>query len=319
MADNESKSLPTEKGRQKTLNALQILKTDPEPAFDQLVQLAAHIARVPFAAISLTGPNEQWCKAEHGWALGTIPRDQSPCAISVERGTPLVAENAQEHEDIRHLVPVTEGGIRFYAGFPFSVNNQIVGALCVAGPEPQSLDDSQIGLLEGLAAQASVHLENRYQINQLKEENAELLIQELGAEMAEEKYRSIFDHVQEGIFQTTADGEFISANPMLARIYGFDSPDELIRQMKDVSQELYVDPNRREEFIKIMTEHDVIHNFVSQVRKHDGSLIWIAENVRAVRNKDGQLLYYEGNVKKLYVLYTQNLVFLHFPHKPHFQ
>ena len=114
--------------------------------------------------------------------------------------------------------------------------------------------------------------------------------------MAEEKYRSIFDHVQEGIFQTTADGEFISANPMLARIYGFDSPEELISQMKDVSRELYVDPHRREEFIKIMTERDVIHNFVSQIKKNDGSLIWIAENVRAVRNKDGQLLYYEGTV-----------------------
>ena len=296
MADNEPKSLPNEKARQKTLNALQILNTDPEPAFDQLAQLAAHIAEAPFAAISFTGPNVQWCKAEYGWTLGTIPRDQSPCALSVERGSPLIVENAQKHGDIRHLSPITDGRIRFYAGFPFSANNQTVGALCVAGPEPQSLDDSQIELLESLAAQASVHLENRYQVNQLKEENAELLIQELGAEMAEEKYRSIFDHVQEGIFQTTADGEFISANPMLARIYGFDSPEELISQMKDVSRELYVDPHRREEFIRIMTERDVIHNFVSQVKKNDDSLIWIAENVRAVRNKDGQLLYYEGTV-----------------------
>ena len=296
MADNEPKSLPTEKARQKTLNALQILNTDPEPALDQLAQLAAHIAEAPFAAISFTGPNVQWCKAEYGWTLGTIPRDQSPCAISVERGSPLIIENAQKHEDIRHLAPVTEGGIRFYGGFPFSANNQTVGALCIAGPESKSLDDSQIELLKGLASQAGVHLENRYQINQLKEENAELLIQELGAEMAEEKYRSIFDHVQEGIFQTTADGEFISANPMLARIYGFDSPEDLISQMKDVSRELYVDSHRREEFIKIMTEQDVIHNFVSQVKKNDGSLIWIAENVRAVRNKDGQLLYYEGTV-----------------------
>ena len=288
--------MSTEKARQKTLNALQILHSDPEPVFDQLTQLAVHIAQVPFAAISFTGPNEQWCKAEYGWAPGSIPRDQSPCAISVERGTPIIAENALKHEDIRHLTPVTEGGLRFYAGFPFSANNQTIGALCVAGPEVHSLNDSQISLLESLAAQAGVHVENRYQINLLKEENAELLIQELGAEMAEEKYRSIFDHVQEGIFQTTADGEFISANPMLARIYGFDSPDELISQLKDVSRELYVDPHRREEFIKIMTERDVIHNFVSQVKKHDGSLIWIAENVRAVRNKDGQLLYYEGTV-----------------------
>ena len=296
MADDNSKSLPTEKARQKTLNALQILHTDPEPVFDKLAQLAAHVAQVPFAAISFTGPNEQWRKAQYGWAPGSTPRDQSPCAISVERGTPIIAENALEHEAIRHLTPVTEGDIRFYAGFPFSANNQTVGALCVASPNTHSLDDSQISLLEGLAIQAGSLAENRHQINLLKEENAELLIQELGAEMAEEKYRSIFDHVQEGIFQTTADGKFISANPMLARIYGFDSPDELINQMEDVSRELYVDTQRREEFIKIMTERDVIHNFVSQVKKNDGSLIWIAENVRAVRNKDDQLLYYEGTV-----------------------
>ena len=296
MADDKSKSLPSEKARQKTLNALQILHTDPEPVFDKLAQLAAHVAQVPFAAISFTGPNEQWRKAEYGWATGSTPRDQSPCAISVERGTPIIAENALEHEAIRHLTPVTEGDIRFYAGFPFSANNQTVGALCVASPDTHSLNDSQISLLEGLAIQAGALAENRHQINLLKEENAELLIQELGAEMAEEKYRSIFDHVQEGIFQTTADGKFISANPMLARIYGFDSPDELINQMEDVSRELYVDTQRREEFIKIMTERDVIHNFVSQVKKNDGSLIWIAENVRAVRNKDDQLLYYEGTV-----------------------
>ena len=296
MADDKSKSLPSEKARQKTLNALQILHTDPEPVFDKLAQLAAHVAQVPFAAISFTGPNEQWRKAEYGWTKGSTPRDQSPCAISVERSVPIIAENALEHEAIRHLTPVTEGDIRFYAGFPFSANSQTVGALCVASPDTHSLNDSQISLLEGLAIQAGALAENRHQINLLKEENAELLIQELGAEMAEEEYRSIFDHVQEGIFQTTADGKFISANPMLARIYGFDSPDELINQMEDVSRELYVDTQRREEFIKIMTERDVIHNFVSQVKKNDGSLIWIAENVRAVRNKDDQLLYYEGTV-----------------------
>ena len=296
MADDKSKSLPTEKARQKTLNALQILHTAPEPVFDKLTQLAAYVAQVPFAAISFTGPNEQWRKAEYGWTTGSTPRDQSPCAITVERSVPIIAENALEHEAIRHLTPVTEGDIRFYAGFPFSANSQTVGALCVASPDTHSLNDSQISLLEGLAIQAGALAENRHQINLLKEENAELLIQELGAEMAEEKYRSIFDHVQEGIFQTTADGKFISANPMLARIYGFDSPDELINQMEDVSRELYVDTQRREEFIKIMTERDVIHNFVSQVKKNDGSLIWIAENVRAVRNKDDQLLYYEGTV-----------------------
>ena len=102
VADDKSKSLPTEKARQKTLNALQILHTAPEPVFDKLTQLAAHVAQVPFAAISFTGPNEQWRKAEYGWTTGSTPRDQSPCAISVERSVPIIAENALEHEAIRH-------------------------------------------------------------------------------------------------------------------------------------------------------------------------------------------------------------------------
>lgn len=296
MADEVFKSTPTEKARQKTLNSLQILHTAPEAPYDQLARLAAQIANAPFAAISFTAPDEQWCKAEYGWTPGALPRNESPCAIAVEQGTILVAENAQEHEATRHLKPVTEGGIRFYAGIPFSVNEQVVGALCVAGPESRSLESSQLELLKDLAAQAGSHLENRLRINQLKEENAELLLQEVGAEMAEEKYRSIFDHVQEGIFQTTEEGKFISANPMLAQIYGFDSPEELISQFKDVSTELYVDPHRREAFVEIMSERDVIHNFVSQVRRRDGELIWISENVRAVRNNQGQLLFYEGSV-----------------------
>ena len=65
---------------------------------------------------------------------------------------------------------------------------------------------------------------------------------------AEERYRSIFENAGEGIFQTTPDGAYLSANPALARIYGFDSVEELIRKRRDIEHELYVDPNRRQDF-----------------------------------------------------------------------
>jgi hypothetical protein len=64
----------------------------------------------------------------------------------------------------------------------------------------------------------------------------------------EEKYRTIFENAVDGIFQTTLDGHYLSANPALARIYGYESPEELIANLTNISKQLYVDPNRRTEF-----------------------------------------------------------------------
>jgi sigma-B regulation protein RsbU (phosphoserine phosphatase) len=116
---------------------------------------------------------------------------------------------------------------------------------------------------------------------------------------AEEKYRGIYEHIVEGIFQTTPDGHYLSANTALARIYGYDSPDELMNAVQDIGRKLYVDPGRRAEFIKIMQEHDTVTDFESQIYRKDGSVIWIAENVRAIRDSKGRLLHYEGTVEDI--------------------
>ncbi|MBD2020776.1 PAS domain S-box protein, partial [Leptolyngbya sp. FACHB-36] len=69
---------------------------------------------------------------------------------------------------------------------------------------------------------------------------------EAAIQQAEEKYRSIFENAVDGIFQTTPAGHFLSANPALARIYGYDSPGELIASLShQIDHELYVDPDRR--------------------------------------------------------------------------
>ena len=116
---------------------------------------------------------------------------------------------------------------------------------------------------------------------------------------AEEKYRSIFENAIEGIFQTLPEGRFKSSNPALARIYGFESPEDLIRQLSDIECQLYVDANRRKEFIQIMEEQGEISGFISQVYRQDGSVIWISEHARAVRDGKGHVLYYEGTVEDI--------------------
>jgi phosphoserine phosphatase RsbU/P len=116
---------------------------------------------------------------------------------------------------------------------------------------------------------------------------------------AEQQYHGIFDHLMEGIFQTTPDGRYLLANQALARIYGYASPEELMASVTDIGQRLYVMPGRREEFRRIMEEHDTISGFESQIFRKDGSIIWISENCRATRNAAGELLYYEGTVEDI--------------------
>jgi PAS domain S-box-containing protein len=116
---------------------------------------------------------------------------------------------------------------------------------------------------------------------------------------AEAKYHSIYENVVEGIFQTTPDGQYLSANPMLARIYGYETPEELMAAVKDIKHQLYVRSGRREEFARLMQQQEVISEFESEVYRKDGSIIWISESARAVRDPQGRLLYYEGTVQDI--------------------
>jgi len=116
---------------------------------------------------------------------------------------------------------------------------------------------------------------------------------------AEEKYHSVFDHLVEGIFRTTPDGRYLMANAALARIYGYSTPDELMSSVQDIGRRLYVLEGRRDEFVRLMQEHDTLTGFESQIFRKDGSTIWISENCRAVRDHKGLLLYYEGTVEDI--------------------
>jgi phosphoserine phosphatase RsbU/P len=116
---------------------------------------------------------------------------------------------------------------------------------------------------------------------------------------AEEKYHSVFDHLVEGIFQTTPDGHYLIANNALARIYGYATPEELIGNITDIGRSLYVHAARREEFVRVMQQNDTVTGFESQIYRKDGSIIWISENCRAIRNSTGKLLYYEGTVEDI--------------------
>jgi two-component system cell cycle sensor histidine kinase/response regulator CckA len=114
---------------------------------------------------------------------------------------------------------------------------------------------------------------------------------------AEERLRSIFENSVEGMFQTTPDGRYLSLNPALARMYGYASPEELSANVRDIARQVFVDPQRREEFKRLIEERGAVEKFEYQVFRKDGGKIWLSENARAVRDEAGTILYYEGTVE----------------------
>ena len=116
--------------------------------------------------------------------------------------------------------------------------------------------------------------------------------------VAEAKYRSIFENAVEGIFQSSPNGRYITANPALARIYGYSLAQEVTANFTAIEQ-LYVDPNRRAEFVRLMEKYGSVSEFESQIYRQDGSIVWISEKAYAVRDEQGKLLYYEGLIEDI--------------------
>ncbi|HET6249529.1 MAG TPA: CHASE domain-containing protein [Tepidisphaeraceae bacterium] len=147
-----------------------------------------------------------------------------------------------------------------------------------------------------LRQQFAVEQRVRVRTSQLSREVAERKRAEETARLAEANYREIFENSVEGIFQTTPDGHYLRANRALARVYGYETPEELIAHLADIAVQLYVQPGRRAEFIEQIQRHGFVSDFESQVRRRDGSITWISENARAVRGAGGEVLFYEGMV-----------------------
>ncbi|MFO8089259.1 MAG: PAS domain S-box protein [Desulfatiglandaceae bacterium] len=121
--------------------------------------------------------------------------------------------------------------------------------------------------------------------------NAEKALRE-----SEEKYRSLFENVVEGIFQTTRDGRFLSANPFLANLLGFDSPQELMGSLTNLGEQHYENPEDRAKFRKILETKGFVRGFETCLLRKDGGKIWASLNARTVKDDEGSVLYYEGTL-----------------------
>ena len=116
---------------------------------------------------------------------------------------------------------------------------------------------------------------------------------------SEAKYRNIFENAIEGIYQVTIEGRFITANTAMARMAGYDSPEDLIESIKDIETDLYVHPEDRKRFLKIREEKGFVEGFEVEFKKKDGTPFWVVINARAVRDEQGKVLYNEGLIEDI--------------------
>ncbi len=115
----------------------------------------------------------------------------------------------------------------------------------------------------------------------------------------EERYRSIFENAVIGIFQSSPQGRLLSVNPTLARIFGYESPEDMITSIMDLGHQVFVNPDRRQEFSVEMEKAGAVRDAEYQVYRKDGSKFGVSVNARAVRDEAGAVLYYEGFIQDL--------------------
>ncbi len=112
--------------------------------------------------------------------------------------------------------------------------------------------------------------------------------------MPERHLQDIFNNAPLGVFTSTPEGRCISANPALARMFGYESPEELIASITDIATQVYVDPADREAFMRLVIEHGKVVEDECRFKRKDGTEFRVSRNVHAIRDEDGRVVACQG-------------------------
>jgi PAS domain S-box-containing protein len=131
----------------------------------------------------------------------------------------------------------------------------------------------------------------------LEDQNIRLQQEIQAQQKIEESYRSLFENAAIAMFQSTPSGQFLRVNHALAQTLGYDSTQEMLHRIDHIAEQMYVNPKRRSQLITYLQQFGMVSNFESQMYCKDGTMIWVCEDIRAVKDAQGNLLLYEGTLK----------------------
>jgi PAS domain S-box-containing protein len=264
---------------------------DPEAVINQLADAALQQSDADEVSVLLPTPegDEFYVAAVRGEnrlrLMGERVSMQKSISSWVARERmPLLLEGQVDDERFTALWPRPD--IRSAISVPLQVAGKLIGILNINSiNRTRPFTSGQMKALTILANTAAVALESAALYEQVRR--------------TEQNYRSIFENAVEGIFQSTFDGGFITVNPSMARILGYDSPEEVIATITDIKQQLYVDPERRAEANRMQEERGILQAFEFEAYRKDGEKIWLSLNRRTVRDENGAEPLYEGSIEDI--------------------
>jgi len=227
----EASRTANETERLKSLYDFEILDTGPEPSFDALTELAAHICETPMASITLIDENRQWFKSKVGLSASETSRDIAFCAHSIQEKDLLVVEDALADERFAANPLVTgDPKIRFYAGAPLVMSDgNVLGTLCVIDQVPRKLTALQTEALRVLSLQVIAQLELRRSLRVKSEAELQLRASELS-------YRRLFEAARDGILiLELTTGRITDVNPFLEELLSFPKAEMLGKTVGELS------------------------------------------------------------------------------------
>src|SRR6266550_2712672 len=205
-----------------------------------------------------------------------IPLQESISSWVARERTPLILNGEVSDERFVALWPRPD--IHSAVSIPMQVANKLVGIINLNMTNllrPFTL--GQMKALTILAGTAAAALESASLYAQVQE--------------AEKNYRSIFENAVEGIFQSTPEGRFITVNPAMARILGYDSPEAVVQEITDIAHQLYVQPETRTEAARLEKQSGILQGFEFEAYRKDGKKIWLSSNRRSAYDANGNELY----------------------------
>ena len=116
---------------------------------------------------------------------------------------------------------------------------------------------------------------------------------------SEKKYRGIFENALEGFFQSSPGGQFLSVNPAFAKMMGYQSPQEVVDKITDISSQYYVDPEDRTRYQQLLQKFGQVENYEFRAWCKDGSEIWVSNSTRAHFDQEGRVTRYDGTVQDI--------------------
>ena len=230
--------------------------------------------------------------------------DIFPMEIRVEMGKGLIGRAAatcktQVSGDVSqnpHFIYFADEKTKSELTVPIKSGNKVLGVLDIQSDELNAFDETDMAAMETLSSQIATAIENARLYENAQQEIAERKKVEEALRQSEERMRSLFERIPVGLYRTTKEGKILDANSAMIEMFHYED----LKSLQEVNAaDLYLKSEARKIWQSTINREGVIRNFEKQMRCRDGKVIWVCENVRAVKDKKGRVLYYEGSLEDI--------------------